>query len=242
MIRGPDSWRRHVTGQTEQRIGMAYAMPAKCHTWLRVTESGSQQGPQVAMLASLVLSEVQMKVVYRAESDPGARTADPIALTMPLVPVGERIAQPPRVVRAPSGGSTMSLQLYNHERVAMSEERVLGPCMDGVREALIPTIARVDLVAWLSPRAPTKRLERQSRLDGEMVFVSSCSARLRLRSNRGASGGGDEATLEVPLVHAGTTIQFRERIIERELPGTTSVTLTFLDSDGRAIGRERTLA
>jgi hypothetical protein len=136
----------------------------------------------------------------------------------------------------------MSVQLFNHERVATSEERALGPCVNGVREAMLQTIARVDLVAWLSPRAPTKRLERQSRLDGEMVFVSACSVRLRLRADGPAVRGGDEAAVEVPLVHAGTTLHFRERIIERELPGTSSIALTFLDGDGRAIGRERTLA
>jgi len=239
-IRESESWRIRVTGQTEQRIGTAYSMPARCHTWLRVTESASQQGPQVAVLASLLLSEVQVKVVYRSESDLGGAT-DQIALTMPLVPVGERIAQPPRVLRAPTGGSTMSLQLFNYERTAMSEERMLGPCVDGVREVLLSTVARVDLVAWLSPRGPGRQPERQSRLDGEMVFLSACSARLKVRPSR-PEMGGDEATLDVPLVHAGTTLHFRERIIERELPGITSTALTFLDGDGRPIGRERTLA
>jgi len=135
----------------------------------------------------------------------------------------------------------MSLQLFNHEGAAMSEERVLGPCADGVREALLSTVARVDLVAWLSPRSPMKRPERQSRLDGEMVFLSACSARLRVGPSRPAMGRGDEATMDVPLVHAGTTLHFRERIIERELPGITSITLTFLDGEGRPIDRERTL-
>ena len=227
-----------MIGHTEQRIGTAYAMPARCQVWVRVTESAGPSGPQVAILASLLLSAIQVRVIYRAGSGRSERPADEIALTMPLVPLGERVARPTQVIRGPLGGSSMSVQLFDHERRSLTEEREIGACVDGVREASLGFVARVNLVAWVAQRGHGERRDRQLRLDGELVFLGAVLARLKVRPFQRAAQG-EAVTVDLSLANAGTTLQLPERLIERDLPGSPAISLGFLDGDGNIVGRER---
>lgn len=227
-----------MIGHTEQRIGTAYAMPARCQVWVRVKESASPSGPHVAILASLLLSAIRVRVIYRVGTTRGERPADEIALTMPLVPSGERVARPTQVIRGPRGGASMSLQLFDHERRSLTEEREIGACVDGVREASLGFVARVNLVAWLAPRDQGERPDRRLRLDGELVFLDGVYARLEVRPfHRVAEVDG--VTVDVPLAHAGTTLRLPERLIERDLPDSPAISVAFEDGDGHTFGRER---
>jgi len=221
----------------ERRISMSYAMPANCQIWLRVTESQSVQGAQVSLLAALVLSAIHVRVIHRAWPAGSTGSPDEIAVTMPLVPANERLARPPRTIRGPAGGSWISLQLFNHERAALTEEHEIGACVDGIREAALPLVARVHPAAWLSVRGQHEGFDPMLRLDGELVFVSGIGMRLRMRPLVGAPEGG--GILDIPLTSVGTTVHFADRLVERDLPGLPAIYLAFLDADGQPIGRER---
>jgi len=227
-----------VIGHTEQRIGTAYAMPARCQVWVRITESAGPSGPQVAILASLLLSAIQVRVIYRAGSARSERPVDEIALTMPMVPLGERVARPTQVIRGPHGGSSLSLQLFDHERRSLTEEREIGACVDGVREASLAFVARVNVVAWVAPRGHGDRPDRHLRLDGELVFLGGVFARLKARPFHRVTDA-EGVTVDLPLTHPGTTLRLPERLIERDLPGSPAISLGFLDGDGNTVGRER---
>ena len=231
--------RAGVIGLSEQRIGTAYAMPVRCHVWLLVTDSRGPSGPQVAVLPSLMLSAIQVRVVYRVGRGIQESLADEISLHMPLVAAGERIARPTQVVRGPQGGSSTSLQLFDNDRTALSEERGIGACTDGVREVDLPFMARVNLVAWLAPRGATERPDTSLRLDGELVFLTGVLARVRIRPTSVGKEGPGAVDVDVPLVRPGASLPLAERAIERELPGSPSIRITFMDGEGRPIGRER---
>src|SRR5262245_39984002 len=156
MSDGYRSWKTPVFRPSERRISIAYAMPLRCQVWLRTIESQSAAGPQVSVLASLVLSAVHVRVVYRDSVQPTQAPAGEIVQTLPLVPMNERVARPSRTFHGPAGGSSggswMSLQLYDHERAPLTEEREIGVCADGIREADLSLVARVHPTAWLSSR------------------------------------------------------------------------------------------
>ena len=221
---------------SEQRISVAYAMPVRCQVWLKTTESQSAAGPQVCVLASLVLSGIHARLVYRASVQPSASPAEEIALTLPLVPVNERLARPSRTFRGPAGGSWISLQLFDHEHAPRTEEREIGVCVDGIREANLSFVARVHPTAWLSMRSGREVPEPLLRLDGELVFVGGIGLRLRMRP---LAGSGDTGSFDVALAGVGTTIHCADRFVERDVPGLPAILVTFLDADGRPIGRER---
>jgi len=221
----------------ERRISMPYAMPVQCQIWLRIAESHSPQGAQVSLLSALVLSAIHVRVIHRAWPAVSGKPPDEIAVTLPLVPVSERLARPARTIRGPAGGSWISLQLYNHERKPLTEEHDVGACVDGVREAALPLLARVYPAAWLSVGGSNDVPGPMLRLDGELVFVSGIGMRMRMRA---FVGGPERAgVLDVPLTSVGTTLHFADRLVERDLPGLPAIYLAFLDADGRPIGRER---
>ena len=233
---GYRSWKTPVFRTSEQRISTAYAMPVRCQVWLKTTESQSASGPQVCVLASLVLSAIHARLVYRASVQPSESPAQEIALTVPLVPVNERVARPSRTFRGPPGGSWISLQLFGHDRAPLTEEREIGVCADGIREANLSFVARVHPTAWLSIRGGPEGPDSLLRLDGEMVFVGGIGLRLRMRP---LAGSGDTGNFDIALASVGTTIHCADRFVERDLPGLPSILLTFLDAEGRPIGRER---
>ena len=222
---------------SERRIAVPYAMPVRCQVWLRVTECESAAGPQVSMLASLVLSAIHVQVIHRASPPRSGSNPDQLALTLPLVPVNERIARPSRTFRAPAGGSSMSLQLFDHERAPLTEERDVGACTGGTSEANLPLVARVHAAAWLSTRGEGGGLEPKLRLDCELGFVSGIGLRLRTRPL--VSVRAEPDTIDVPLASVGTTLRFADRLVERDMPGLPEILLVFLDGDGHPIGRER---
>src|SRR5262245_50148289 len=232
------SWKPPLFRPSERRIGISHAMPVRCQVWLRITECSSASGPQVSMLASLLLSAIHVRVIHRASPAPAAPLADEIGLTLPLVPANERIARPTRTFRGPVGGSWLSLQLFDHERSPLTEEREIGVCADGIREAVLSFVAHVHPAAWLSLRSGREGPESQLRLDGELVFVTGIGVRLRMRP---LAGGAElsGATVDVPLTSVGTTLHLAERVVERDLPGLPVILLAFIDAEGRPIGRER---
>ena len=221
----------------ERRISMSYAMPATCQTWLRMAGSQSTQGAQLSLIAALVLSAIHVRVIHRAWTADTGMPADEIAITLPLVPANERLARPARTVRGPSGGSRISVQLFNHERAPLTEEHEVGACVDGIREASLPLVAKVHPAAWLTLRGGHDAPDSMLRLDGELVFVSGIGLRLRMRPLVGAPE--HTAVLDVPLASVGTTVHFADRMVERDLPGLPVIYLAFLDADGHPIGRER---
>jgi hypothetical protein len=228
-----------VIGQAEQRIGTAYSMPAKCQAWLLVTERENAAGPQLTVLATLRLSALQLKVVYRIARGSGNELAGEISFAMPLVPEGERVVRPPTITRGPRGDSSMSLQLFDFERSTLSEERGIGACADGLCQLTVPFLARVSLVAWLGPKSLGGHPPGHLRLDGELTFVAGVFARLRIRPAQVGVATTGGLTLDVPLAHPGTTLHLAERLIERDLPGSHSLGLVFVDGEGRPLGRER---
>ena len=230
------SWKIPVFRPSERRISIAYAMPLRCQVWLRITESQSAAGPQLCVLASLVLSAVHVRVVYRGSVQPSETPAGEIVQTLPLVPMNERLTRPSRMFSGPAGGSWMSLQLFDHERAPLTEEREIGVCADGIREADLSLVARVHPTSWLSSRGGREGPGPLLRLDGELVFVTGIGLRLRMRP---LAGAGEKGTFDVALTSVGTTIHCTDRVVERDLPGLPAILLAFLDADGRPIGRER---
>jgi hypothetical protein len=233
---GYRSWKAPVFRLSERRISIAYAMPSRCQVWLRIIESQSAAGPQVCVLASLVLSAINARLVYRASAQPSEPPAEEIAMTMPLLPQNERVTRPSRTFRGPAGGSWMSLQLFDHERARLTDEHEIGVCADGIREANLALVARVHPTAWLSLRNGREGPEPLLRLDSELVFVSGIGLRMRMRPLVGA---GDANTFDVPIASVGTTVHGADRLVVRDLPGLPAILLAFLDGEGRSIGRER---
>jgi hypothetical protein len=231
------SWKPPMFRPSERRIAVPYEMPARCQVWLHISDAHSASGPQVSMLASLVLSAIHVLVIHRASKTATADKPDEIALSLPLVPVNERITRPSRTLRAPVGGSSMSLQLFDHVRAPLSEEREVGACTDGIREANLPLVARVHPAAWLTLRGEQEGPESKLRLDGELGFVTGIGLRLRIRPLPG--GPTEPGMLDVSLASVGTTLHFADRLVERNLPGLPAILLAFLDADGRPIGHER---
>jgi hypothetical protein len=152
------------------------------------------------------------------------------------VPANEQLARPSRTFRGPAGGCRISLQLFDHERSPLTEERELGGCADGIREASVSLLARVHPAAWISLRGGHSGSEPTLRLEGELVFVSSIGLRVRFRP---LSGVADAVDIDIALASTGTTLHFAERLVERSLPGLPAILLAFLDAEGKPIGRER---
>jgi hypothetical protein len=221
---------------SEHRIGISHVMPVHCHVWLRVTGSRSATGPQVTMFATLALSAIHVRVTHRAAPGASGSQPDEISLTLPLVPANEQISRPSRTLRGPAGGSWMSLQLFDHERTALTEERELGACSDGIREASLPLVATVHPAAWLSSRRGREGADTMLRLDSELVFFSGIGVRLRLRPH---SSTGDVVAVDISLASMGTTLHLADRLVELDVPGLPAILLVFLDADLQPIGRER---
>jgi hypothetical protein len=188
------------------------------------------------MLASLMLSPIHLRVIHRAAPTTSGPPRQEIAMTLPLVPAYEQVARPSRTFVAAPAGTRMSLQMFDHTRAPLTEEREVGVRADAIREEVLPVVARVHPAAWLSSHAGRESLEPRLRLGGELVFISGIGVRLRVRP---LAGGAEPSIVDVPLTNVGTTLHFPDRVLERDLPGLPAVLLAFLDADGQPIGPER---
>jgi len=229
-------WSATTPSLSEHRASSRYSMPARVETRLRITESGTSTGPLVTLQATLALSSLEACVIFRGADFEEQGAFEEVVQHVPLLPPGEQVARPASPLRRVGPGCGITLGLRDEEGRALSEEREIARCVDGVHEFSIPFAADTSTVAWVAARDWSERRGPRIRLSGELVFTRGVAMRLGFRPPDRESEGSSEGVTEVQLVRPGLSLYFPGRTVEAGHPDNTWVAVQFVDPGGHPIG------
>ncbi|HEY2956557.1 MAG TPA: hypothetical protein VGK89_15060 [Candidatus Eisenbacteria bacterium] len=232
----PTGWSATTPSVSEYRASTRYAMPVRLETRLRVSESNGRAGPLVTLQATIVLSSLEARVVFRGAGFEEQGTVFEVAQHVPLVPPGEQIARPASPLRRIGPECGITLGIRDDEGHALCEDREIARCVDGVHEFGIPFAVETSAVAWVAARDWSEQRGPRIRLSGELIFTRGVAMRLGFRPLDRESEGSSEGVTEVQLARPGLSLYFPGRTVEAGHPENTWVAVQFVDPGGRPIG------
>ena len=220
--------------QSERRVSTAFSMPAQLEAWMRVKHGSSPLGALISFQATIVLSGVQARVTFRSRVNKTERPLEEVAMQLPIVPSGQRMVRPGHSLRGLPREARTMLRLLDREGRPLSETRDLGAYADGVHEVEIPFSVDTTAVAWVTALDWSERRGPRVRLSGELIFTKGLDARLDFP----AAGARETDGTRIQLIGPGTTLYSAEKTLEGSLPGSSWVSIQFIDSEGSPIGDE----
>jgi hypothetical protein len=223
--------------QSERRVSAAFSMPAQFEAWLRVKHGSSPLGALISFQSTIVLSGVQARVTFRSRASWSDPPLEEVAMQLPIVPPGQRMVRPGHSLRGLPREGRLSFGLLDREGRPLGETRDLGPYADGVHEAEIPFSVDTTVVAWVTALDWSERHGPRVRLSGELIFTQGLDVRLDFNPV-GARGEALPDGTRVQLIGPGTTLYSAEKVLESSLPGSSWVSIQFIDSEGCPIGEE----
>jgi len=225
-----------IPALSEYRASAGYSMPARVDTRLRITESTARTAPLVTLRATLAITSLEACVIFRGAAFDGQGNIEEAVQHVPLVPPGEQVVRPASPLRRVGPGCGITLGLRDEDGRALSEEREIARCVDGVHEISIPFAVETSAVAWVAARDWSEQRGPRIRLSGELIFTRGVTMRLGFRPLDRESEGSSEGVTEVRLVRPGLSLNFPGKTVEAGHPDNTWVAVQFVDPDGRPIG------
>src|SRR5262249_37278868 len=154
-----------------------------------------------------------------------------------LFPLGMRVPRNEQRVFAPIPRGHGSLRAIDERGRPLSEGHEIGPAGGTLHGDMSFTTA-VDIRSWIAPRLGADPGRRERVVRGELTFTSGVALAL--------APGGDSVTtlrtpIEVPLIGPGTTLQARERRLERSGATQAWVFAGFVDEWGHPLSDQRLL-
>ena len=229
-------WPATTPSLSEHRASTTHSMPARVDTRLRITESSAPAGPLVTLEATLALTSLEACVTFRGAAFEEQGNFEKVVQHVPLVPPGEQVARPASPLRRAGPAAGITLGLGDDEGHALSEEREIAHCVDGMHEFSIPFAVETSAVAWVAARDWSEQRGPRIRLSGELVFTRGVAMRLGFRPLDRESEGSSEGETEVQLVRPGLSLYFPGRTVEAGHPDNTWVAVQFVDPGGHPVG------
>jgi len=223
--------------QSERRVSTVFSMPAQFEAWLRVKHGSSPLGALISFQTTVVLSGVQARVTFRSRASKTERPLGEVAMQLPLVPSAQRMVRPGHSLRGVPREARITLRLMDREGRPLSHPHEFGEVTDGVHEADIPFSVDTTVVLWMTALDWSERRGPRVRVSGELIFTKGLDARLDLHPAGGRGESANDGT-QVQLIGPGTTLYSAEKTLEGSIPGSSWVSIEFIDSEGRTIGDE----
>ena len=230
----PPAIRRSGVSRSEVRVSAPGAMPVELVGWLRPSERDHVLGPRLGLEAFMTFPPVGAEVLVRSRPDTSAPPDE--TGTVHILPQGERMPirlAPVRVASAkpwsPESRDAWHASLTDTVDVecAADSGRVSGRFL-----------ISVELAVWLSVRERSGPEGTALWLDSELVFTRGLTGRLSTLP-RDLGAVPVQPPMGLPLVRPGTTFRARaQSITVHPAPG-SSLSLRFLNGDGRVMGDEK---
>lgn len=231
----PPAIRRAGVARSEVRVSAPGAMPVELVGWLRPSERDHVLGPRLGLEAFLKFPLVGAEVLVRSRPDTSAPPDETGAVR--ILPQGERMAirlAPVRVASAKPWSPTQHLDAWH----ASLTDAVDVECAVDSGRISGRFLVAVELAVWLSVRERSGPEGTALWLDSELVFTRGLTGRLSTLP-RELGAVQVQPPMGLPLVRPGTTFRARaQSITVHPVPG-SSLSLRFLDGDGRVMGDER---
>lgn len=231
----PPEMRRAGVARSEIRVSAPGAMPVELVGWLRSSERDHVLGPRLGLEAFLTFPPMGAEVLVRGRPDTSAPPDE--TGTVPILPLGERMSirlAPVRVVSAKPWSPSENLDAWH---ASLTDTVDIECAADSGRVSGRFLIA-VELAVWLSVRDRSGPEGTALWLDSELVFTRGLTGRLTTLPRELATVSV-KPPMGLPLVRPGTTFRARaQSVTVHPVPG-SSLSLRFLDGDGRVMGEEK---
>jgi len=205
-------------------------LPVRLEAWLGLTECESGFGPLLFLQSSLLLSSLRARVTV---ADGGGR---PAAVEIPLVSPAQRVTPPRQMVRASRPHPELKLLVRDDAGEALTDQAVLGACLNGWREIDAVFPADADIALQVGRRANGHSASMLV-ARGELTFARGCSLRLEFAFADRAPA----SAMDVPIAPAGRSLTLPERSARVSWTGDPSLSVSLVDDSGVPLGEERFL-
>lgn len=208
------------------------SLPLRLEAWLGVTESESAFGPLLFLQTSLLLSSLRARLTLW---DGKGRQVREAALVAPA----ERVTPPRQMLRASFPKPELALQVRDLEGRALTDQALIGACVNGLREADAMFIGDVDVELRLTRHAPTPDGPPRFTVGGELAFAHGAALRLEFHSPARGREPAHATGTDVVVVPAGRTLRFSENTLAPEGAGNPWISVGLYDDSGLSLGEER---
>lgn len=214
-------------------------MPASVFASATVDGCDNNPGPFITLSGELSLGGINARLIFRNNAKGTHEREEETAVDVVLIPEGETI----QFAKQPSAGGVggnpwIFIQFFDSSGNALSEETLLGRCVQG----LDPTQVDFSLLTAANAEVTTDSCTNHPgpviTLSGEMA-LEGINALLTFRNNaRGTHEHEEEVQVEVIILPAGETISFAKQPPLDGVGGNPRISLQFLDGSGQPLGDE----
>jgi len=206
------------------------SLPVRLEAWLGLTECESGFGPLLFLQSSLLLSSLRARVTVADGGGPRA------TVEIPLVSPAQRVTPPRQMVRASRPRPELKLLVRDDVGEALTDQAVLGVCLNGWREIDAVFPADADIALQVGRRANGHGASMLV-ARGELTFARGCSLRLEFAFPDRAPA----SAMDVPIAPAGRSLSLPERSARVSWAGDPSLSVSLVDDSGVPLGEERFL-
>jgi len=213
-------------------------VPATAHVRADASGCSNNPGPYIRLGGELELGEVKGRLIFK-NNRKGTHVHEDEIRDVALVLQGDDIEFPKQPSLDGTGGNPwIYFQLYDDQWQAMSEEVLLGRCVQGLNPLafaiLLGASSTMDITSDSCRNSPGPFIT----LEGEIV-LSSLNGKLIFRNNEiGTHEYEEYAGFDLRILPAGETIQFAKQPPEGGAGGNPLVYFMFVDADGNPLSEE----
>jgi len=209
------------------------SLPVRLEAWLGLTECESGFGPLLFLQSSLLLSSLRARISIADRPDDRGRGS---TVEIPLVSAAQRVTPPRQMVRASRPHPELKLMVRDDTGEALTDQAMLGTCLNGWREIDAVFPAEADITLQLG-RRPQGRSGSMLAARGELSFVRGCSLRLEFAFPDRVPA----SAMDVAIASAGRSLTLPERAARLPWSGDPYLSVSLVDDSGLPLGEERFL-
>jgi hypothetical protein len=218
------------------RIHKAFDIPASLEATLQATNCGGSPGPQVSLQGNLILSGLNVEVIFRNTGPQVSQ--EPFVVEQVVVPAEQQVSTPAQSIVGGIGSNPyIWLEIVDAKGRPLTSEMFLGRCEQGTFTATanfrMPAEAIGDVTATECSTAPAVTFDGStelSALTGRLIFRSS--------NELHPTGQVDQSITDVMVMAAGQTYPLPAQPVVANAGTNPQISLQFRQADGSAAGTE----
>ncbi|MGH7254373.1 MAG: hypothetical protein ACREI3_01230 [Nitrospirales bacterium] len=226
--------------QALQTVTQNFAMPVQLQGSVTMTDCANAPGPQITFDGSMVLSGVNVQLIFRNNINKDVHTRAEDVQIAGGIAAGEEIVIPKQPSRGGVGGNPFIwVQIVDSNGQPLTGEIFLGRCVQG-------QIAPIDFATPVIAQALLEVLDCTNNpgsfinVSGSASFNPGVKARFIFRNNDNPVGGPHmaDAIVDITLVSPGFTLTFPKQPVLGGVGGNPWISVQFASPGGQPIGNE----
>jgi len=235
-----------LTGEAaaKDRIQQTFDVPAQFTASIQTSNCSAMPGPQVNLAGSLVISPVDLDVIFSKPQHSGDPQSSVEVRRAVVPPNAPPTAAPQQSVVGPMGGNPfLWIQLTDSKGRPLTSEIFLGRCDQGQFSPTIDMALPTEAIGQVSADSCDVSSGPVISLDGQLQ-TGAIHGKVIFRSSNEVGVGGPkpaEAALDVVIMAAGPTFLLPQESAQAGIGGNPLISTQYRLGSGAAIGVEEKL-